>query len=120
MMAEYPDVPSVDVIKKLSDAISTLSDDDVKDILAAIDPVSWTETRRILKGEPFQFTDRQYLMQVYRDDYPNIIIMKGRQVEMSEFSMNWLLRKLDQYPYTTGLHAFPRATQAEIGCGNQG
>ena len=45
MMAEYPDVPSVDVIKKLSDAISTLSDDDVKDILAAIDPVSWTETR---------------------------------------------------------------------------
>lgn len=112
-MAEYDNLPSVDVIKQLSEAIGALSDDDVKDILAKIDPVSWTETRRVLKGEPFQFTDRQYLMQVYRDDYPNIIIMKGRQVEMSEFSMNWLLRKLDQYPYTTGLHAFPRATQAQ-------
>jgi hypothetical protein len=39
--------------------------------------------------------------------------MKGRQVEMSEFSMNWLLRKLDAHPYTAGLHAFPRANQAQ-------
>jgi len=40
-----------------------------------------------------------------------MIIMKGRQVEMSEFSMNWLLNKLDRHPYTAGLHAFPREKQ---------
>lgn len=105
--------PSVDDIQQLTEAINCLSEDDIKDILSAVDPVSWTENRRILKGEPFSFQDREYLLQPYRDDYPNIIFMKGRQVEMSEFSMNWLLRKLDQYPYTTGLHAFPRAAQAQ-------
>lgn len=39
--------------------------------------------------------------------------MKGRQVEMSEFSMNWLLNKMDRHPYTSGLHAFPRTNQAQ-------
>lgn len=105
--------PDVDQIMQLQAAISSLSDEDIKDILATVDPVSWTESRRILKGEPFSFEDRAYLLQPYRDDFPHLIFMKGRQVEMSEFSMNWLLRKLDQYPYTTGLHAFPRATQAQ-------
>lgn len=100
-------------LAQLTAAISALSDEDVKDILATIDPVSWTESRRILKGQPFSFKDREYLLQPYRDDYPNIIFMKGRQVEMSEFSMNWLLRKLDKHPYTAGLHAFPRAAQAQ-------
>lgn len=52
-------------------------------------------------------------MQPYRDEYRDLIFMKGRQVEMSEFSMNWLLHKLDMHPYTTGLHAFPRAGQAQ-------
>lgn len=32
---------------------------------------------------------------------------------MSEFSMNWLLHKLDAHPYTVGMHAFPRAAQAQ-------
>lgn len=82
------------------------------DILCQIDPVSWTETRRILKGQPFSFYNRDYLLQPYRDNYQDIIFMKGRQVEMSEFSMNWMLRKLDEHPYTSGLHAFPRANQA--------
>ena len=102
-----------EVVGQLSDAINSLSEEDIKDLLASVDPVSWTESRRILKGEPFSFEDREYLLQPYRDDYPNLIFMKGRQVEMSEFSMNWLLRKLDEYPYTTGLHAFPRAAQAQ-------
>jgi hypothetical protein len=83
------------------------------EILAAIDPVSWVESRRILKGKPFSFKDRDYLLEPYRDEYRNLLFMKGRQVEMSEFSMNWLLHKLDMHQYTVGLHAFPRAAQAE-------
>ena len=100
-------------IQQLGDALGALSEDEFVDILSAVDPVTWTENRRILKGKPFSFEKRDYLLQPYRDDYPNLIFMKGRQVEMSEFSMNWLLRKLDKYPYTVGLHAFPRATQAQ-------
>lgn len=97
----------------LTQALSTLTENDLVEILAAVDPVSWIESRRILKGQPFSFKNRDYLLQPYRDEYQNIIFMKGRQVEMSEFSMNWLLHKLDMHPYTVGLHTFPRAAQAQ-------
>jgi len=97
----------------LENALSSMSENDFKDILSSIDPVSWTENRRTLKGQPFSFKHRNYLLQPYRDEHPQLIFMKGRQVEMSEFSMNWLLRKLDAHPYTAGLHAFPRANQAQ-------
>ena len=97
----------------LEQALATLTENDISEILAAVDPVSWIESRRILKGQPFSFKDRDYLLQPYRDEYQNIIFMKGRQVEMSEFSMNWLLHKLDAHPYTVGLHTFPRAAQAQ-------
>lgn len=101
------------LLTALEQALTTLTDEDIGEILSAIDPVSWVESRRILKGQPFSFKDRDYLLQPYRDEYQNIIFMKGRQVEMSEFSMNWLLHKLDSHPYTAGLHTFPRAAQAQ-------
>jgi len=64
-----------------------------------------------LKGQQFSFTNRDYLLDIYRDEYQDIVLMKGRQVECSELSMNWLLRKLDALPYTAGVHAFPRDGQ---------
>lgn len=85
----------------------------MQEILASLDPISWTESRRILKGEPFSFENRNYLFQPYRDEFHQIFFMKGRQVEMSEFSINWLLNKLNRHPYTNGLHAFPRSAQAQ-------
>lgn len=97
----------------LDQALSALTESDIKEILSTVDPVSWIESRRTLKGEPFSFKNREYLLQPYRDEYKQIIFMKGRQVEMSEFSMNWLLHKLDAHPYTVGIHAFPRAAQAQ-------
>ena len=98
---------------QLLKALGSLTNDDVLEILSDIDTVSWIESKRVLKGQPFSFKNRDYLLQPYRDEYRNIIFMKGRQVEMSEFSMNWLLHKLDAHPYTVGLHAFPRAAQAQ-------
>lgn len=95
----------------LEEALGTLSADDYKEILGKIDPVSWIQFNRILKGEPFSFEGRDYLLQPYRDDSQNLIFYKGRQVEMSEFSMNWLLEKLHRHPYTSGLHTFPRDNQ---------
>lgn len=99
-------------LSQLEQVLGSMSADDFKDILSSADPVSWVENNRILKGAPFSFKDRDYLLQPYRDEYQDIIFYKGRQVEMSEFSMNWLLRKLNAHPYTAGLHAFPRNTQA--------
>lgn len=101
------------LLTSLDQALSSLTDSDIREILSEIDTVSWIESKRILKGKPFSFKDRDYLLQPYRDEYQNIIFMKGRQVEMSEFSMNWLLHKLDAHPYTVGLHTFPRAAQAQ-------
>ena len=103
----------MDLSIALEQALATLTENDIGEILSAVDPVSWIESRRILKGKPFSFKDREYLLQPYRDEYQNIIFMKGRQVEMSEFSMNWLFHKLDAHPYTVGLHTFPRAAQAQ-------
>lgn len=102
-----------ETLKKLQAALGAISEDDFNDVICAIDPVSWTEHRRMLKGQPFSFKNRDYLLQPYRDESKQIFFMKGRQVEMSEFSMNWLLRKLDAHPYTAGLHAFPRSAQAQ-------
>lgn len=97
----------------LMKALGSMTEHDVLDILSEVDPVSWIESKRTLKGKNFSLKDRDYLLQPYRDEYPQILFMKGRQVEMSEFSMNWLLSNLDRHPYTVGLHAFPRAAQAQ-------
>ena len=102
----------MNIISALEQALSSMSQEEFIEILSEVDPVSWTEHSRILKGEPFSFDKRNYLYDIYRDESPQLFIMKGRQVEMSEFSMNWLLHKLYKHPYTAGLHAFPRAAQA--------
>lgn len=102
------ELQSVDI---LSEAIGSLSEEDIREIMSEVDNVSWVENNRVLKGEPFSFVGRDYLLDIYRDDFKNIIVYKGRQVEMSEFTMNWMLRKLWRYPYTAGLHTFPRVNQ---------
>ena len=102
-----------DINNQLMMALSSMTEDDIRAILADVDPVAWIERNRMLKGKPFSFKDRDYLLQPYRDNYQQIIFMKGRQVEMSEFSENWLLHKLYAHPYTAGFHAFPRSGQAQ-------
>ena len=63
----------------LEQALTSLTENDIREILAAVDPVSWIESRRMLKGKPFSFKDREYLLQPYRDEYPALFFMKGRQ-----------------------------------------
>lgn len=106
-------IQNIDINEQLQLALASMTENDLLEVLSSVDPVSWIESKRVLKGKPFSFKDRDYLLQPYRDNYQQIIFMKGRQVEMSEFSMNWLLNKLDTHPYTVGLHAFPRAGQAQ-------
>ncbi len=95
----------------LEKALGSLTHEDYIEILSEMDNVAWIEHNRILKGKPFSFDGRDYLLQPYRDEYQDLIFYKGRQVEMSEFTMNWMFRNLYKYPYTAGLHTFPRDHQ---------
>jgi len=75
------------------------------------DPVAWTKQNRILKGERFSFEDRDYLLPLYRDSSHRIIIVKARQMEMTEWIVNWLLHKLVSNltrPPSTPLHEWIR------------
>ena len=53
-----------DIFTSLEQALQSLTEGDVRDILADIDTVSWIESRRILKGQPFSFKDRDYLSEI--------------------------------------------------------
>lgn len=65
----------------------------------------------MLKGQEFSFQDRDYLLPIYRDTNPRIIIVKARQMEMTEWAVNWLLHKLIAQPFTTAIYTAPRMDQ---------
>jgi len=76
-----------------------------------VDPVKWVEENRILKGQPFSFRDRPYLHSIYWDNSSRIVITKARQMEMTEFIVNWLLYNLTSLPHTIGIYTAPRFDQ---------
>ena len=45
----------MDLSIALEQALATLTENDIGEILSAVDPVSWIESRRVLKGKPFSF-----------------------------------------------------------------
>ncbi|MEO9276774.1 MAG: hypothetical protein ABI340_03190 [Nitrososphaera sp.] len=72
------------------------------------DLVEWSEQLRWIKGEKFTFKDRDYLFQIYRDQNKEIRIVKPRQIEITEFALNWLVYHLTKNPFTVGLYASDR------------
>ena len=62
------------MISALEEALSSMSQEEFIEILSEVDPVSWTEHSRILKGEPFSFKDRGYLHDIYRDEHHQHIL----------------------------------------------
>jgi len=81
------------------------TDIDKDKVATSDDIVIWTTQIRRLKGEPFTFDRREYLLPIYRDTHPNVYVVKGRQVEFTEFAINWLLFHLSKNPFTTGFYA---------------
>jgi hypothetical protein len=65
----------------------------------------------VLKGQPFSFEDREYLLPIYRDRASRIVIVKARQLEMTEWAVNWLLHNLTTHPFTTAIYCAPRMDQ---------
>ncbi len=78
------------------------------------DIVEWTEQIRMIKGQNFSFADRSYLPPIYRDINKEIYIVKPRQMEITEFAVNWLLYNLTTYPGVVGLYLTDRQDHASI------
>lgn len=72
------------------------------------DIIEFVEKYRIIKGKPFSFKDRDYLISIYRDMAKEIYIAKARQVEVTEFAINFLLFYLLKNPGTVGLYVSDR------------
>lgn len=71
----------------------------------------WTKQMRYIKGEKWSFehngVERKYLKQIYRDTSKDLLIVKGRQVEFTEFATNRVLQFASTHKKTTSLYTFP-------------
>ena len=68
----------------------------------------WSQKVRRIKKVPLTFEDREYLKQIYLDDAKELAAVKGRQTELTEYGVNWLLYCLSQNPMTIGLYTTDR------------
>ncbi|MDE1766288.1 MAG: phage terminase large subunit family protein [Thaumarchaeota archaeon] len=75
---------------------------------------SWSEGIRLIKGRRFSLADRPHLRKLYNLDYREINIVKGRQTEMTEFALNWLLFDLTRNANTIGLYMSDRQDHVSI------
>ena len=64
------------------------------------DIVKWVEQTRRLHGKPFSFEGRDYLLPIYREQAPEVCIVKGRQTELTELATNIVGYCGYTYPYT--------------------
>jgi hypothetical protein len=90
------------------------------DKVREVDPVRFIEKYRTIKGKEFRIVGqgRDYLVDFYRymcvgalkDKKPTVVV-KGRQVEMTEAALNISLYYLCNYKFFTALHSFPRDSQ---------
>jgi hypothetical protein len=103
--------------KKQVDLISMLSG--VQDL----DPMYFIESYRTIDGNPFRIrgTGREYLIDFYRylcvgilRDKKPVVVVKGRQVEMTEAALNVAMYFLNNYKYFNVLHAFPTKEQCGV------
>src|SRR6185312_3549492 len=78
------------------------------------DIVKFVEKFRIIKGKLFSFKDREYLYEMYRDPAKEKYIVKGRQTEITEFAINWLLYQLLTHPNSVGLYASDRDQHVKV------
>ncbi len=89
----------------------------VKKVAEERDLILWTENHRLIKGQPWSWSldtrDFSYMLPIYRDKSPDIIIKKSRQMAVSEYAINWLFWNLSRNPHTTGIHVFPNASQGQ-------
>jgi len=65
---------------------------DLSDIMAFVEKhVKIPEKAGPDATQDMWFANRPWLKNLYHDENPNIIIVKGRQMEVSEYAVNWIL-----------------------------
>jgi DNA-directed RNA polymerase subunit RPC12/RpoP len=85
-----------------------------------LDPVHFVQKHRTIDGDPFVIENngRDYLIDFYRylcvgaiRDKRPVVVVKGRQVEMTEAALNVSLYFMYNYKFFNVLHAFPTDKQ---------
>ena len=67
------------------------------------DPIQWTKQSRTIRGQPFSFENREYLIPIYRETVPEVYIVKGRQTELTEALVNIMMFNAWKYPDSISL-----------------
>ncbi len=76
--------------------------------------IDFTKKVRTIKGKTFSFENRPYLIEIYENDAKQIIIVKPRQMEITEFAINWLLYHLIMNRVTVGLYLTDREKHVSV------
>ncbi len=88
-----------------------------------LDPVHFVEKARTIDGEKFEISNngRNYLIDFYRylcvgvlKEKKPVVVVKGRQVEMTEAALNVSLYFMYNYKFFNVLHAFPTDKQVSV------
>ena len=69
---------------------------------------------RKIQGQNFSFEGREYLKQIYSNQNKRVMIVKPRQMEITEFALNWLLFHLEKNPNTVGLYLTDRQKHVSV------
>lgn len=76
--------------------------------------VDWTVAVRKIQGKNFSFEGREFLKPIYNDQSKRIMIVKPRQMEITEYAVNWLLYNLEKNPNTVGLYLTDRKSHISV------
>jgi hypothetical protein len=102
--------------EKIRRQLADESEDTVKE-LDLSDPITFTEKYiPVPQSAPksqttWEFNKRPWLHQLYRDTNRRIIVVKGRQMEMSEFIVNQIIYHALKFP---GIHTYSSATDEKV------
>ncbi|MFZ1077654.1 MAG: phage terminase large subunit family protein [Nitrosotalea sp.] len=88
----------------------------ISSVIEEIPPslINFSLKYRILHGIPFTFDERPYLTKIYLDQSHEINIVKPRQMEITEFGLNWLLHNLLLHKHSVGLYVSDRFEHVKI------
>lgn len=83
------------------------------------DPALWALKNRYIKGAPLTFTsgdavkNRPWQVDILRDQHPDKVVRKSRQLGLSEMAITEFTWFLDTHPNTKAMYTFPRKEQME-------
>ncbi|AYP68556.1 tail assembly protein [Exiguobacterium phage vB_EalM-132] len=82
------------------------------------DPAIWALQNRSIKGNPMTFNSqrnpvkhRPWQIDILRDQHPNKVVRKSRQLGLSEMAITEFLWFLDSHDNTKAIYTFPRQRQ---------